>query len=95
MKIVAWQCTDCGQSVEGDENLKDGTRCPTCRGQLEPVGDREDKPRIKSRGLTVSVDTKGLDQFKLILGVIGELIADERICKSIRMEYANKVIMKG
>jgi len=58
---------------------------------LELVGEHEDKPR----GLTVSVDMKGLDQFKLILSVVGELIADERICKSIRMEYASKIILKG
>ena len=91
MKIIAWKCTDCGQFVDGDENLKDGTCCPLCKGMLEPVSEREVKPR----GLTLSVEMKGLGQFKLILGVIGELIADERICKSIRMEYASKIIMKG
>ena len=89
MKIIAWKCTNCDQCVNGDENLKDGTRCPICRGKLKPVGENE----IKPRGLTVSVDMKGLAQSKLILGVLGELIADGRICKSIRMEYANKIIV--
>jgi uncharacterized protein (UPF0147 family) len=37
---------------------------------------------------------KGLNQFKLILGVLGELIADERIPEAIRMEYASKIVMK-
>jgi hypothetical protein len=90
MEIVAWKCTDCGQIVDGDESLKDGTRCSMCRGKLEPVGEYE----VKSRGLTVSVEMKGLNQFKLILGVLGELIADERIPEAIRMEYASKIVMK-
>jgi len=91
MKIIAWECTNCGQSVDGDENLKDGTRCPVCKGRLEPVGEHGAKPR----GLTLSVEMKGLNQFKRILCVIGELIADERIPEAIRMEYASKIILKG
>lgn len=91
MKIVGWKCLVCGQEVAGDKNLKDGTCCPKCKGNLEPVGESESKPR----GLTLSVEMKGLGQFKLILGVIGELIADERIPEVIRMEYANKIILKG
>ena len=42
--------------------------------------------------LTVSVDVKGLDPFKRMISVMGEMVIDERIAEQIRLEYVKKII---
>jgi len=79
---ITWVCIDCGMGMSIADN-EDGIRCYNCGGCIVPKGNR----------LIAKVETKGLEPFKRLATVLGELALDERIHKAIRMEYMSKIIM--
>ena len=83
MSRVTWVCLECGQATSVEKYVTDGIRCIRCGGRLE----------IKGSRLTTKIDAEGLEQYKRLATVIGELALDERIHKIIRMEYMNKIMM--
>lgn len=54
--------------------------------------DKGEEIQAKKDFLTVYVDIKGLEPFKNIISILGELVVDERVPEVIRQEYVNKIL---
>jgi len=68
-----------------------GLNMETSSKSLPPAKAPDPPPLQRIKGLNVQVEIKGLEAFKAVFSVIGELVLDTRISGDIRMEYVAKL----
>lgn len=84
--LTAHKCLKCGDYTI---SRRDGLRCIKCNGVLSPMGNAHID---KNKYLSIDVNMKDTDKFKEILGVIKDIIMDERIPREIREEIKEKFL---